>query len=94
MRLAAEMSKDADTRAVTMVAATLAEVYYKPDVVISGSLRAAWTITARLSIGCVRLTRIMLYGGGLRLSWWPHIRLEIDALLNDPFASLNDPFAS
>lgn len=32
VRLAAEMSKDADTRVVTMVAATLAEVYYKPDV--------------------------------------------------------------
>lgn len=32
VRLAVEMSKDADTRVVTMVAATLAEVYYKPDV--------------------------------------------------------------
>lgn len=32
VRLAAEMSKDADTRVVTMVAATLAEVYYKLEV--------------------------------------------------------------
>ena len=32
VKFAAEMSKDADTRVVTMIAATLAEVYYKPDV--------------------------------------------------------------
>ena len=32
VKYAAEMSKDADTRIVTMIAATLAEVYYKPDV--------------------------------------------------------------
>jgi len=32
VKFAAEMSKDGDTRIVTMIAATLAEVYYKPDV--------------------------------------------------------------
>lgn len=32
VKYAAEMSMDADTRIVTMIAATLSEVYYKPDV--------------------------------------------------------------
>ena len=32
VKFAAEMSKDADTRVVTLIAATLAEVYYKPNV--------------------------------------------------------------
>ena len=32
VKYAAELSKDADTRVTTMIAATLAEVYYKPDV--------------------------------------------------------------